>query len=517
MSSSRTKNASRNIFFGMLNTITRLILPFITRTVIIHYLGMKYLGLGSFFSSLLQVLSITEAGIGGALVYKMYEPMAQGNDELVCALLAFYRKCYRIIGIIVMTIGIGTLPFLKYLIKSDIPSDVNIYVLYLINLSNTVIGYFLFAYKGSILAASQRNDVMSRVGIGLYIFQVIMQIIFVVVFKNYYLYMLVTPAMAILSNLFTSYVVDHMYPQYTCKGKLDKKVLYSLKQQVGGLIFQKIGTIILFNVDTIVISASLGLLILAKYNNYYYILTSLTGVLTVITSSIIPSVGNSLVTKEKKDLLCDLKKFTFCYVAICSWFASCYLSLVQPFIELWIGKENQFSMTTVILIAVYLYTLKMNDIVWVYREAGGLWWEGKFVPAVAAAVNLAFNLILVNMIGLPGIVISTIISMIVVYFPWGSYILFNCFFESKKEWKKYMLRHVGYMIGAVCSATITYMLCSRININLWLTLFFRGMVCLVVPNAVFFALFCKTESFDLAKQFTKGFVKKAYRKMRHSI
>ncbi len=113
---SRTQNASRNIVWGTLNKIITLLLPFITRTVMIYTMGMNYVGLGGLFSSLLQVLSFAELGIGGALVFSMYEPIAEGDDVKVCALLNFYKKTYRVIGIVILCAELIMMPFLRNLI-----------------------------------------------------------------------------------------------------------------------------------------------------------------------------------------------------------------------------------------------------------------------------------------------------------------------------------------------------------------------------------------------------------------
>ena len=188
MNLSRTENASRNIAWGVLYKVVSLGLPFVTRTVLIYTLGMQYVGLGSIFSSILQVLSFAELGIGSALVFGMYKPMAEGNDEKVCALLNFYKKTYRIIGTIILVFGLLMMPFLKYLIAGDIPETINLQVLFSIYLLNNIIGYFLYAYKQSLFTASQRTDMISKIGMGLQLFSSVAQIFVLAFVHNYYLW-----------------------------------------------------------------------------------------------------------------------------------------------------------------------------------------------------------------------------------------------------------------------------------------------------------------------------------------
>ena len=143
----RSKNAKRNIIYGTINRLTSLIFPFIIRTVMIYYMGVEYVGLGGLFSSILSFLSLAELGIGTALVYSMYKPIATDDVDSICALLKLYRKLYFIIGCIIFSVGLALAPFLRFIISQDVPDDVNIYILYLIYLLNTVISYWFFGYK----------------------------------------------------------------------------------------------------------------------------------------------------------------------------------------------------------------------------------------------------------------------------------------------------------------------------------------------------------------------------------
>ena len=163
LKSDRIKNTRRNAIWGIVNKFITILLPFITRTVLIYVLGVEYVGINGLFSSILQVLSLAELGFSSAIVYSMYKPLAENDNDVVCALLQFYKKIYRCIGSIVLIIGVALIPFLKYLISGSCPSDVNIYVVYIIYLLNTSCSYFLFAYKKSLLSAVQRQDIISKV------------------------------------------------------------------------------------------------------------------------------------------------------------------------------------------------------------------------------------------------------------------------------------------------------------------------------------------------------------------
>ena len=188
---SRTKNAARNVLFGLINKIIVLLFPFAIRAIIIQTLGSEYLGLNSLFTSILQVLNLAELGFNSAVVYSMYKPIAENDTNTICALMNLYRKIYRIIGIIVVVVGLILLPFLSYLIKGSYPTDINIYILYIIYLFNTGLTYFLFAYKSALLTAHQRSDVISNVQSIAFILQYVIQIIILLKTKNYYMFVIV--------------------------------------------------------------------------------------------------------------------------------------------------------------------------------------------------------------------------------------------------------------------------------------------------------------------------------------
>lgn len=174
---------------------------FLIRTIVIYTLGTLYLGLDGLFTSVLEVLNLTELGIASAIVYSMYEPLAKGETAKVCALLNFYRRCYRIIGLVVAIAGLLLLPFLPHLITGKVPADINIYLLYLMHLTGTVLTYELFAYRTSLLNATQRNDVVSKVNFVCYLCRCALQIVALLAFHSYYLYVIVNILMHLLIML----------------------------------------------------------------------------------------------------------------------------------------------------------------------------------------------------------------------------------------------------------------------------------------------------------------------------
>lgn len=494
----RRKNTIRNMIWGTINRLISTVVPFITRTIIINQLGNEYLGLNSLFSSILQILNLTELGVSSAIVYFMYKPIAEKDEEKICSLLNLYKKIYRVIGSIILVIGLCLLPFLNNLISGDVPDDINIYILYLIYLFNTVCTYWLFAYKQSLLQAFQRNDLVSKVHSILYIVQSALQMIVVLVFKNYYLYVIVMPIITIATNICNAIIAKKKYPKYIPKGKVSEKLKKELKKKVSGLMIYKICTTTRNSLDSIFISAFLGLNAVAIYNNYYMIMSSIVTFMAIITNSMTSGIGNSVATETPKKNYNDMNKFNFMYMLIVGWCSICLLCLYQPFMKLWVGEEYILGFDCVILLVLYFYALGIGSIRAMYSDAAGLWWESRYRALAETFANIGLNFILGKIFGLQGIIAATLISLLVINFGYGSTIIYKYYFKEEKV-SEYYLYHLKYFIITVIIATITYLICNFIHVDGITQLIYNGVVCIIIPTILYYFIYKKNKYFDETK------------------
>lgn len=503
----RTKNATRNIIFGVILKAYQIIVPFLMRTAMIYLMGVQYLGLNSLFTSILQVLNLAELGVGSAMIYSMYKPIAEDDNATICALMKLYKTYYRIIGLVIAVIGCALTPFIPKLISGDVPDNLNIYLLYLLNLGATVLSYWLYAYKNCILQAHQRVDIVSKVSLVTSTIQYALQLLVLWLFKDYYLYVIVLLATQALTNIATAMCADRIYPQFKPKGQIATEEKEAINNRIKDLFTSKIGGIIYDSADTIVISSFLGLTALAIYQNYFYILNAITGLITVVFSACTAGIGNSIVVETKEKNYKDLNKFTFIICWGAGFCAVCLLCLYQPFMELWVGKDLMLSSSAVICFVVYFFVRQLNSLFNTYKDASGMWHEDRFRPLVAALTNLALNLILVQFIGLYGILISTVLAIVCVGMPWLLHNLFTVIFE-KKYLVGYLKNLLYYCFIILISCTITYFICTKVNAGLITTLVIRGAICVVLPNLIYLFVYYKriefTDSLLLVNKMTKG-------------
>lgn len=494
----RTKNATRNIVFGMLLRIYQTLCPFVIRTVMIYTLGMEYLGLNSLFTSILQVLNLTELGVGSAMTFSMYKPIAEDDKEHICALMRLYKIYYRVIGTVILVLGLLMIPFLPKLISGEVPSDISIYVLYILNLGATVLSYWLFAYKNCLLVAHQRNDIQSKIGLIIGTFQYIVQIVVLLVFKDYYYYLIVAIFSQISTNIMTAVVTSKLYPKYKPKGKMDKEVIRGINQKVRDLFTSRVGGVIVNSADSIVISAFLGLVVLARYNNYYYILSSILGMISIVFNSCTAGIGNSIITETPEKNFKDFKTFTF----IINWMAGvctcCLLVLYQPFMNIWVGAENCLEFSIVICFCLYFYFYELNCLYNVYKDAAGIWHEDRFRPLITALTNLTLNLVMVQFWGLYGVLLSTVISILAVGMPWCIYNVFSTIFKcSMKAYMKELAKHICITL---LIAIVSYSVCNLFPDTGMLLLICKAVVCMLVVNALYFLVYHRNGEFKLTLQ-----------------
>lgn len=495
----RTKNAKKSAIWGLASKIVGLFFPFAVRTVIIRTIGIEYIGLNGLFTSILDILNLTELGVGAAIVYSMYKPIAEDDTDTICALMNLYKKVYRWIGAIVLSIGLCLLPFLSYLIKGDMPADIDLYVLYLIYLSNSVITYWLFAYKTCLLNAHQRNDVVSKVSMSLSAALNILQIAVLIAFHNYYTFVIINPLIGILTNIINAHFADKLFPNYECRGTVTSEMANDIKKRIAGLMMTKIAYRARYSLGNIVVSAFLGLQVIAIYNNYYYVLFAVSGLFGVVTTAITAGIGNSIAmeTREKNEK--DMETITFLYMSI-SFFCFCFmLAFYQPFMTLWTGEENTFSNEIMILFSVFFLVDKSLNIIGIYYDAAGLWWDGKWKGFIEATLHIILTISLTYLFGVRGALIAAICSVVLVGLPLTSYYIYKCYYGKGSI--NYTIKLIVQIIVFVAIGCFAYMGCGLVSeylcINSWLLASgLTALLTIVISIVLYLVVFCKTESFQ---------------------
>lgn len=482
----RKKNAVRNIKFGLLNKLITIICPFILRTVLIYTLGSEYLGLSSLFTSVLQVLSLSELGIGSAMVFSLYQPIAKGDIYKIRELASLYKFIYRIIGFVILAGGCIVLPFLPHFIHGGYPDDINIYVLYIVYLLNSSESYFIAAYKSTILSACQRRDIISNIGLIVHLFLYLLQVICLLCFRNYYVYVIWIPVFTVIENIVTAIYVNKKYPDYVIEVNYSINSLKEIIGKVKDLFGHKLSQVVTNSADTIVISSFLGLHMVTVYNNYYYLMSAVSGVLDIVYQAILAGIGNSLFSENLEKNISDFKKFAVLNSWLAGWCSICFLCLYQPMMRIWMGEKLMLSFDTVILLSIYFYVWKIRQTILTYKDAAGIWDIDRWKPYIEIMVNIILNIILVQVIGINGVVISTILSMVIVSIPWETKVFLRKLFNQRPD--KYYRLCMFYTAISISAACITWMVCCLLEDSGMISFMLKIIICIMLPNIIILVL-----------------------------
>lgn len=484
MSDSRTKNTIRNIIAGVFNKFIIIIMPFINRTAIIWILGAEFTGISSLFTSILHVLNLAELGFNTAVVYSLYEPMATKNKEQICKTVSMLKKIYYIVGTVMLIVGLMILPFINIFIKGTYPSSINIYFLYILYLSNSVISYYLFAYKECLLIADQRKDIASNIRTVVEIIKNVAQLIVLLVTKNFYFFLFITILSTVITNIIIEICTRKRYPFYK-EFKENLKIPTKMKKQVSGLMINRVCDTFRNSFDTLIISSMFGLVATAIYSNYYYIYAALYGIMLEICNSMSASVGNSIIKKDEKENYKNMETFYWIFTWILGISTVCLGCLYQPFMKIWVGDSLLLPNKDMFLLTLYFYLINMNNIRNQYISGIGIWWKLKKTYIAEAIGNLILNIVLGKYLGITGVIIATIITIFVFNYLQRNKVLFNEYFKSENIHKFY-INQIYYFFIVGLAFIVSYLLCSLFNKGIILHLIIRLGISIGISLIVLF-------------------------------
>ena len=489
----RVDNSIKNMKYNIFSQILNLLIQFVSRTFFIKILGNEYLGINGLFSNILTILSLADMGIGTVLIYSMYKPLAENNEEKMKALMNIYKKIYNIIALTVLIIGLCITPFLQVFIK-DMTNIQHIRFIFILYLLNTVVSY-LCVYKISIINADQKNYIVTT---RQQIFNIIANFIMIMVLvttHNFILYLIVQMLFSIISNIYLSSLAEKMYPfiKDTKGYKLTKEEKRQIKKDTFAMMLHKIGGVVVGGTDNLIMSAMIGLEAVGIYSNYLLIINAIKKFTTQYFNSMSASIGNLNAMKDKEYSYDIFKKVFFGNFWIFTFCSICLFCLLNPFIEIWVGIDYTFHISIVAAIVISFYIEGMRQTVLIFREAMGIFTKDQLKPVIEAIVNLIVSVILTLKFGIIGIILGTIISMLFVCVWVEARILFKYGFS--KNVIEFFKIYAKYLVIGVVGLILTYGANLLIKENTITTLILRFVISIIVSNSVIIIATFKTEEF----------------------
>ncbi|NBJ91308.1 lipopolysaccharide biosynthesis protein [Parablautia muri] len=499
----RVKSAARNIAFGYIGNIVTQLLGFVLRTIFIDHLGDTLNGVNDLYTGILSVLSMAELGVGTALNFSLYGPVARKDYEKIKSYMLLYKKAYRVIGLVIGVIGLVISPFLPYLVKQPQGIEIrDLTLYYFIFLFNTVSSYFV-AYKYSLVNAEQNNYIQTNIITITKMITVTFQIIVIMLTENFYLYLLTAAFVELFQKIAVSRYLNKRYPYL-----LERKVAGLSKEETGeiikktkALVFHKVGDVARLQTDSMIISAFINVTLVGYVGNYNMVLTSVANFVNIIFNSVLSGFGNLIATesREKQYQIFKVYRFFACWVY--GFSAVGFFLLLTPFIIIWQGAEKVLAVSVVACILIDYYFKGDRIVLSNFKTAAGVFEQDKYLALIQGVVNLIISIVLVQKIGLVGIYIGTIVSGLIANVTKPLIIYKVCF---DKRVGAYFADSVKYLIvlvvilGILTGLKMTVM--REVTVGSFLVMF--GTIC-VVFNSLFLLVFGRTEEFGYVWEIMK--------------
>ncbi|MCI9175262.1 MAG: hypothetical protein HFH49_10035 [Lachnospiraceae bacterium] len=507
---SRTKNSARNIFFSELSYAATLILQFANRSFFIRFLPAEYLSLNGLFSNILSFLSLAELGFGSAINFALYKPLKEQDTETLSSIMALYRRFYTFTGLAVLISGSALLPILPCLIKEPSARMSDMYLYFLLYLANSGASYF-YSCKRSLMICDQKEYIVSIITSLFHITLKILQILALALFQSYTVYLSLLIAATLLQNIVITALANRMYPFLKEKKakKLDPQLSADIKKNAYALVFQKIGVIIVYATDNLIISKFVSFASVGIYSNYTLVVQAVQTAAYRFFDSITASIGDFAAVNESRDVKKVLYRVLFINAWMFCFCSVCLLCLLQPFIRLWIGENYLLSGSTLAVIILNFYLEGMRATLVTFKRAIGLFWQTRYRPILEGMLNLAVSIPLAVRFGIAGTLLGTIISTCCMSGLAEPYLLFRSYFQE--GFLQFMLCHAKYAFLALTASCLTYFGCSLIKLPPLTGFLARICLCLLIPNLFLCLIFRKNENYLFLKAFAAQLLKKKFR------
>lgn len=476
--------------------ICNIILRFMIQTAFIHTLGATYLGINGLFTNILGILSFADLGIGAAITFSLYKPLSEEDYKHINSIMAFFRKTYHLIGIAIGAMGLLLLPFLHFLIKGhDIP---NLEFMFLLFLLNTVISYF-FSYNQTLLIADQQGYKCSLIQLLFLIIKSIFQIISLIIFHSFLLYLIVQILATLFTNIVISRIVSKQYPKLVVHkaAPLSANVFNKIKGNTLGMIGSKVGEVSLSASDNIIMSSFIGLHIVGLYSNYVLIINSISMMLMQLVGSVSASIGNFAVSsKSKQEQYQLMKRHLFVNSAVTIAFSSCLIGLLNPFIILWIGKAYTLSPVLIILMVINFLVIAIRQTPVTFIASYGLFRKIGIKSVIEACTNVGLSLWFVvgyNM-GVEGVLLGTLSSNLLINLFYEPFVVIKYGFNYNK-YIDFMKIYVLNIVINIFTVLLIQSLTSYINYTGFLGLGINLLISLLISGVVFVIFYYRSSEF----------------------
>lgn len=483
----RTKNSFRNIIVALVGQSMGIVLQFISRKVFIDMMPQELLGLNSVFANLLAVLSLAEMGIGSAITFSLYKPLAEHDKAKIASIMTFYKRVYRVIAVVVTCFGALVIPFFPFIIKEKIDGILLYYTLYL---ASSVVSY-LCAYKRTLIIADQKSYISSAYRYSYIVILNVVQIILLKLYQNYAYYLISQIVLSLLENILISMQADRMYPYLKEKAApLERMERKGFFKNIRALLMHRIGSIAVGNTDNILLSAIESVNAVAVYSNYKLVFSGVNTIMNQVFSSVTASVGNLVAEKDKQYAYSIYKALLLGILCVFGLISICMVSLFNDFIQFWVGEQFVESIDYVIILVVHFFISGVREPTNVFKNALGLFWNDRYKAFIEAIINVILSIALGIAWGARGIFFATILSGLLLPVWIEPFVLYKNYFKKPlTDYFRFILKNV---VIVLLIGIVVYFLLQHFYVTSCLQLILKALVCLILTGILMLIIFGRT-------------------------
>lgn len=507
---SRTQKAAKNFLFSILGNSVNYIITFVSRTIFIYILGATYLGISGLFTNVLGMLSLAELGVGTAISFSLYKPLATGDKQKIKALIDFYRTAYRFIALVVSILGLILIPFLPYIIKGA--EDIkNINLIYILYLTNTVLSY-LITYKSTLLVADQKSYLSTNITTITNIVTALTQIVALLIFKNFIVYLVIQIVIQLAGKVYTNLYTEKKYPFLKEKGneKLDKEERHFIFKKIRALMAHKVGDVAINQTDSIITSSFINVTTVGLVSNFTMIIQVVNSLINTFFTSAIAGLGNVIATETVEKKLAVFKKYDFLGFVFFGWSTVFLYFMLDPFVTIWIGSDKLVDKYTLLLLCINYYFTGQRISLGNIKSAAGVFEQDVWIPFAQAIVNIVVSIVSVQICGLPGIYIGTLLSSFIPNIG-RPIIVYKYIFEKKSF--EYFKEYFKRIIILLLIGLIIFVIDALFNVsNSLILLLLRFLYSLIIPFSVMWIVFHRSPEWQYCKNTFAAIISKFRRK-----
>lgn len=491
----RSEKLLKNVTWSIIGYFAYALLGFVSRSIFINRLGDTLTGVSTLFSSILSLLSLAELGFSSAISIHLYKPLAEGDQRKVAALMNLYRNAYRVIAIVIFTLGMAILPFIQLFIKSDaaIPHVKWYFFWYVLQ---TTLSY-CFAYKGELIAACQEGYRRTNIINGVLILTTLTQILLLLFTSSLTVYLIVATSGTLITNLLIDRKAKKLYPYLDTykEEKVTKEERQSIFAYIRAASIDRISLSVKSATDNMITSSFVNVVMTGIVGNYVMVTGTVEKLLGFFFWNCSPAVGNLAATTDKETQYGTFLDLEYLAFWIYGFLGTGMLCVLTPFVrDVWIRQDTMvLPFSTLFLLILNFFLIGVNFPATIFFEVLGLIQKMPYINLLNVLINLVVSLGLVPFLGVNGVYIGTVLSLILTTFPLTQYLVLHHHFDGK--YKPYLSLSARLLLLTICTAAACIVLCNRISLTGLAGIAVKILLCTVAYNGIFLLATLRTPQF----------------------